>query len=134
MSTLSTYNKDNDIKNWLNSIDVSTFNDKEETCSSVNESSIMESSSSSQSGDELDLGDCSGREKQISAEGSILPQMTALTFHNVSISNSTNVYLGHIYKINGNLSINVINKEEVEENKTPEKDVHKQKSCRFFKA
>ncbi|XP_037806816.1 peptidoglycan-recognition protein LE-like [Lucilia sericata] len=107
-------NKSDEIRSWLNSIDINEdaeLSDIEATCPSVVESSIIESSSSSDSGDEVALGQSSHNHIK-EYNNNLLPQIPALSFNNVNICNSSNVYLGNIYSVNGTLNINVINGEE----------------------
>lgn len=106
-------NKNERIRSWLDSVDPNDYvvSDEDEPCPSVVESSIIETSSSSESGDELPLG-VTTNNIETSNFNNIIPQIPALTFNNVNISNSSNVYLGNIYSVNGNLNINVINKDD----------------------
>lgn len=124
-------NKNEHIRNWLDSVDPNDYvvSDEEEPCPSIVESSILETSSSSESGDELPLG-VSTNNIQKTDFNNIIPQVPALTFNNVNISNSSNVYLGNIYSVNGNLNINVINKDD--EPQEEETNITAKK-CRFIK-
>ncbi|TMW39935.1 hypothetical protein DOY81_014985 [Sarcophaga bullata] len=107
-------NKSDDIKNWLNSINGDEYEHAESICSSVIDScsSIIESSSDTESGEEFALGERNRSDSLKCALNNDLMRIPALTFNNVSITNSTNVHLGTIYKVTGNLNINVINNEE----------------------
>ena len=106
--------KSDEIKNWLNSIDGDEYENAESICSSVIDScsSIIESSSDTESGEEFALGERNRNDSLKCVLNDDLIRIPALTFNNVSITNSTNVHLGTIYKVTGNLNINVINNEE----------------------
>lgn len=110
--------KSDEIKSWLNNIDTNEYDNAESICSSVIDScsSIIESSSETESGEEFALGDTNPNNSLRSALNSDFLRIPALTFNNVSITNSTNVHLGTIYNVNGNLNINVINTEEYHQN------------------
>lgn len=106
-------NKSEEIRSWLNTIDSADIelSDIEESCPSIVDSSIIESSSS-ESGEEVALGVRTNNTQIDEYNHNILPQIPSVSFNNVNVSNSTNVYLGNIYSVNGTLNINVINSEE----------------------
>lgn len=128
-------NKSDEIRSWLNLINTNDFvvDDEVESCTSEVESKILESSSSSESGEELTLGERTNGTTHCSAYENILPQMPALIFKNVNISNSTNVYMGHIYNVKGTLNVNVIKGEErlQEDDNLSNKEPSHQQKCLF---
>ncbi|XP_061399909.1 peptidoglycan-recognition protein LE-like [Musca vetustissima] len=111
-------------RNWVNSIEL----EDSDTCSvvdSIVESSIIESSSDSESGEEHALGTWISDKisatdekpyRDITQLSTTCPDLEKLTqlvskmpppsFGNVSISNSNSVVMGNIIKINGNIIIN----------------------------
>ncbi|XP_065365266.1 peptidoglycan-recognition protein LE-like [Calliphora vicina] len=123
-------NKSEEIRSWLNSIDAADIelSDIEESCPSIVDSSIIDSSSSSESGEEVALGVRANNTQIDEYNRNILPQVPSVSFNNVNVSNSTNVYLGNIYSVNGTLNINVINSEEKSQEEAKEEPTTKKSS------